>query len=542
MVFRRIFVTLSILVIVFSIAGWIAWEKYGDAVIEAAYNGRSISFVNTYVAIHRSIDPADRTLDYFLLNGMPVIPRLCGMMLLLSIVALVSVRYGRSKIRRFFSEATSPLNLAAFRIVLFSTLLIYADLPLIIKYSGFPRELVVAPPGLGWILSFLPISPAWSGIAAGIFALACVGALLGYRTRLSAGIAAVIGIYVLGIPQFFGKIDHYHHLLWFAAVVAASPSGRVLSIDSLIAKQRSPGMTSPERSTQYLLPLRFVMLLMGVIYFFAGFWKFVIGGVGWGTGETMRDILYAQWFRLDWIPALRIDQYPVLCSLSGVAVLIFELGFLFALFFPRVRSFAAIGGIVFHLSVYFFAHINFWNLAVCYIVFVDLEPLFGKFAGRTISGEKEASRPEIFSARTPAFIVGIILVAVNVLCGFLLIDSWPFAVYPTFAAVEEKYLQTLAISVTNPDSSTTEVDPYRDRALQNAFHPSRLIGLCTQVLWERDSLKATNRAKSLLALFSDADTTIRKAASVRLYRDVCTVVPGESKRNPVRRELLLRLP
>jgi hypothetical protein len=133
------------------------------------------------------------------------------------------------------------------------------------------------------------------------------------------------------------------------------------------------------------------------------------------------------------------------------------------------------------------------------------------------------------------------LVSINALCGIALVDSWPFAVYPTFAGVDEKYLQSLTIILINPDNSSIEINPYRDNALQRTLHPSRMIGLFTQVLWEPDTMKARTRAVALMHVFSEIDLRFRRASSIRLYRDVCTVVPEEQNENPLRRELLLSL-
>ena len=329
-------------------------------------------------------------------------------------------------------------------------------------------------------------------------------------------------------------------------MLAASPCGDVLSLDSLLAKRNDRIEFPPEKSTAYLLPLRFVMLLMGIIYFFAGFWKFVIGGIAWGTGETMKDILYAQWFRLDWMPFFRIDHYPVLCTISGIGVMIFELAFIFFLFVPRLRNIATIGGLLFHLSVYLFAHINFWNLAVCYVVFLDLEPLYRRWVKQTDpahgKGTSSLFMKEINRSKfRPKYLVGTLLISINILCGIALIDSWPFAVYPTFAGIEEKYLQSLTVVLTNSDSSSAEINPYKDRLLQRTLHPSRMIGLFTQVLWESDTVKAKARGVALIRLLSGIDGRFERASSIRVYRDVCTVVPEEQKENPLRRELLLSL-
>lgn len=542
---KKIVAVLSVAVIAVSAFGLLLWQWAAPGVIEEAFNGRSWPLVNKYVEIHKSIDPANRTLEYFLLNGRPVVTRLLGVLMLSQILLLMGMRLGTSSIRKFFSARTHPANLAIFRIVLFASILLYVNVPQIIEFSNFPSELRVAPFGLGWLLGILPIDPAWASVASGLSLLACGAALLGFWSRTSAALTTILGFYVLGIPQFFGKIDHYHHLLWFSALMAVSPCGDIFSLDAFLARRKNRNTDRPEPSVIYALPLRFVMLLMGIIYFFAGFWKFVIGGFGWATSDTMKYILYAQWFRLDWIPALRIDQFPLLYIGAGLGVMVFELTFIVLLFFPRLRTVAALGGVVFHLAVYFFAHINFWTLGLCYVVFIDFEPSIRRLkslpsrTAETISSqhtsaiEKQTLKPILF--------VGVLLLFVNILCGLTLVDSWPFAVYPTFASVEEKYLQSLTIALVNPDGTQSEIIPYRDRSLQAEFHPSRMIGLFTQVLWATDSTEIRKRGEALMNLLSEKDVRLRKATSILLYKDVCSVVPEEQRDNPIRRNLLLRV-
>ena len=546
---QKLVAMISIFLIAVSIIGITLWEVFSDRLIQSAFNGQSLSLVNKYVGIHKSIDPTNRTLEYFLQNGKPIVPRLLGLLIAAQLLLLAGMRYGRSVVSKFFSEATQPINLGIFRIVLFAALIIYVDIPQVVQFSRFPVELRVAPFGIGWLINILPINPAWATVASYLFIVACASGVLGFFSRTSATIAVILGFYVLGIPQFFGKIDHYHHLLWFAAILAASPCGDALSLDSFIASRKKKTSEALGPSASYTLPLKFVMLLMGIIYFFAGVWKFVIGGIGWATGDTMKYILYAQWFRLDWIPAFRIDQYPLLCKAAGIGVIFFELAFIFLLFFPRIRKVVAISGILFHFSVYLFAHINFWTLALCYVIFIDFEPL-----------HRRPKRPTLptpgFSNQHPAIInpsrrlvslwhskstviVGSLLLSINILCGVALVDSWPFAVYPTFATVQEKYLQSLTISLLNPDGTITEIIPYKERSLQSKLHPSRLIGLFTQVLWAKDSTEARTRGTALLKVLAEDDTRLHQAKSIQIFKDICSVIPEEQNRNPVRRELLV---
>ena len=49
--------------------------------------------------------------------------------------------------------------------------------------------------------------------------------MVGLFTRTSALFTTVLSFYVLGIPQFYGKVNHYHHLLWFAGILRQADAG-----------------------------------------------------------------------------------------------------------------------------------------------------------------------------------------------------------------------------------------------------------------------------------------------------------------------------
>ncbi len=148
-------------------------------------------------------------------------------------------------------------------------------------------------------------------------------------------------------------------------------------------------------------------------------------------------------------------------------------------------------------------------------------------------------KSEIVNRKSGTLLVGTLLLSINILCGLALVDSWPFAVYPTFATVQEKYLQSLTISLLNPDGTTTEIIPYKERSLQSKMHPSRLIGLFTQVLWAKDSTEVRTRGTALLKVLAEDDARLRQAKSIQIFKDICSVIPEEQNRNPVRRELLV---
>src|SRR6185503_1400206 len=133
-------------------------------------------------------------------------------------------------------------------------------------YSRMPHELLVPPWGTAGWLQWVPVTPAWAAAACAALRAAAWAAALGLGTRVSAWSVALLSVYVFGIPQLFGKVNHHaHHLVWFAAILAASPCADVWSVDALVARRRAGANTpAPAPHQAYALPLRLVWLLYGV--------------------------------------------------------------------------------------------------------------------------------------------------------------------------------------------------------------------------------------------------------------------------------------
>src|SRR5499427_10016686 len=133
-------------------------------------------------------------------------------------------------------------NLAVFRIVYLTA----GVLPLAIDTFQWTRH---ALPGLHPVLwqpvsffRWLPLGviadPGLGQALAAILVGLVVLGVLGVRTRLVLGLATVVALYVLGLSQNLGKVHHHHNAVWFLAILAASPSGAVLSVDAVIRRRR----------------------------------------------------------------------------------------------------------------------------------------------------------------------------------------------------------------------------------------------------------------------------------------------------------------
>lgn len=337
------------------------------------------------VLIYKFILPIPFYSPYYL-GGSRFIPLIIVLTAIFYIVAFKSKKV-KTLIREFFDATGHPMTLAIFRIVFFYTALSGFDLDNALLYSRLPKELMFPPFGAGWFISAIPINEFWVSMAGNLFKVFCWFAIFGFCTRFSAIATLILFFYAGAIPQLFGKVNHYHNILWFNAILAFSPCADYLSVDAVIkAFRRADNGTvaSPKPSQAYSLPLRLIWLLYGLAYFWPGFWKVWNDGTGWVLGDSLRNHMYSKWMDFPgWMPGIRIDQYPLLCKLGGVGTIAFELGFIFLLFFPVWRWLAIGSGFSFHLLTNFFMRIDFTQMRDLYVVFLPLDRIF-RYLGKLL--------------------------------------------------------------------------------------------------------------------------------------------------------------
>ncbi len=352
-------------------------------------------------------------------------------------------RHAVRVVRRFFTSRSHPLNLGVFRIILFAVMLwqIFKEPPWF--WTRMPRDLLVPPWGFNGIASWMFSQPSLAGLAGILFILVCSTGILGFFSRTSALLAAILGLWVLGLPQCFGMVTHYHHLIWFALLLAVSPCGDALAIDNLLQARRGRGAVSPSRA--HALPLRMAWLLMGVLFFFPGFWKLASVGLDWAAAENLRNIgrtITAVNYRPTVWSTEHVNS-AVLCA-GGLAAILFELSFVFLVFKPRFRAPLALLGLVFHNSTGLIIQIWFTFLQPFYVILIDwhraVRRLRHWIGGADLAPWTPWTRPSL-PAKTssgplwPIALVGIFLLSINIAFGAGgKVNSWPFACYPTFAA------------------------------------------------------------------------------------------------------------
>lgn len=395
----------------------------------------------------------------------------------LATVAMFMRRSIIRAVRLFFAETTSPFNLAIFRIVVFFLCYTTYNDAHLRWFAHIPKDLVVAPAGLGFIIRHLPMGDTAIAIISSVFTVACFCAMLGLFTRYSALLTVITGFYTLGLPQFYGKVNHYHHILWFAILLAFSPCADVLALDAIRSAWRraDQGDTSAlPASRLYAVPLRFVWLLISLIYFFPGLWKTASAGFAWAFSDNLRNLMYSAWFVKDgWHPPFRIDRVPLLCELAGLGTIIFEISFVFLVLRARTRLLACFMGLGFHNGTNLFMRISFANLQWCYVAFLDCATLLSRTACRLFpktmwvlyDGNCKICRRTIATLRT-----------VDILDRILWIN-----------ALDEDALRTNGLSYLDPTALVTDMhavlDNGAEKSVYKGYDAYRALAARIPLLW-----------------------------------------------------------
>lgn len=352
-----------------------------------------------------------------------------------------------NRIRAALLVPGSAIDLALLRIVFFAMAVPIGVSKLPAQMAELPDELRTIPSGAGWLYDLLPPDGSLARVASIVLLVAALAALFGWHARAAATVWVLTAVWAFGIPNLFGKVDHNHHILWFAALLAASPCADVLSLDAV--RRRRAALAAP--AVRYGLPVRVWWLLIGLVYFFPGLWKVAAQGLGWASPANLRVLLHAQWAAVDgFVPPFRIDDQPVLLVLVGLGTLAFELGFVF-LVFTRLRPVAVVCGLSFHLGTYLLLDISFTSLVISYVAFVPWHRSFG--AVPTGSAEHVGRVPQ-HPDRLTVGIAGVLVAGVLVFGATETVDGWPFAAYPTFAERLPDRRQSLEFEVELADGST----------------------------------------------------------------------------------------
>lgn len=123
-------------------------------------------------------------------------------------------------------------------------------------------------------------------------------------------------------------------------------------------------------------PTDSIILILALAYLSAGLSKLQMGGLAWADGSPIRELFfdfYVFYGREISLVFLQ-PQYELLLAVAAVSVLVFQNTFWTILFFPVLRPFYIVGGLLFHALIRITTGINFFPyFVILYFVFLKVE-------------------------------------------------------------------------------------------------------------------------------------------------------------------------
>jgi len=173
-----------------------------------------------------------------------------------------------------------------------------------------------------------------------VWRLALAFGCIGLLTRPSMVLVFLLGLYVIGWGQNFGKVMHSHHVaLLCTGILAFARCGDAWSVDALLRRRRG-GDLPPETSSEYTWPVRAAWLVMTLMFFAAGVAKLRHAGLEWIFSDSFSRLLVLKHYEKQadlgsW--GLRIAQIGWLCQTLAFVSVAIELGAPLALVSRRLR-------------------------------------------------------------------------------------------------------------------------------------------------------------------------------------------------------------
>lgn len=248
--------------------------------------------------------------------------------------------------RQFWFEPTSPVNLGLCRAFFFGLIFLWY---LTYDFSLWAEVSVVFwQPTWLFTRFHLPVLSKDLLIIIQILWKVALGlSCLGLFTRVSTATSFILGVYLLGLPQCFGKIHHNEAILVLVlAIMALSRCGDGFSLDRLIRSARrgkNPSANQTVFSGEYTWPVRTVWLLLALIFFGAGVAKLRHTGLEWVFSDNFAIMLIQNNYHTtrtepltSW--GLNLAQHGWLCRLLAAATVVIEISYPLALFSRAARQ------------------------------------------------------------------------------------------------------------------------------------------------------------------------------------------------------------
>jgi hypothetical protein len=278
---------------------------------------------------------------------------------------------------RFWFEPVEPLNLGLCRILFFGAFfLMYAIVWQDFSAWGEVSKSFWMPISLFEILHLPVLSVSLLAVIQSVWKISLASSCLGIFTRTSTVSSFVLGIYLLGLPHNFGKINHGSALVVIVlGIMAVSRCGDACSLDRFIWRVRQRGEASVERpraSGEYTWPVRAVWVMFALIFFAAGVSKLRHSGLEWIFSDNMANLLIRASYTHEVLLSLGpyVFQYSWLPQLIAAGTVALEISYPLALFSRRARWLIVPGVFFMQVGILVFMGVAFYAFLICNLFWI----------------------------------------------------------------------------------------------------------------------------------------------------------------------------
>jgi len=348
--------------------------------------------------------------------------------------------------------------------------------------------------------SCLPVSTPILNIALIILTGSAILAFIGFQTKLSTFLFSISAFYLFGIVNLTGKINHNHDLFWIPFLLTFSGCGDIFSIDALIKKRANKNLNGHIPNKRYTLAVFSFWIMLGICYFFPGFWKIWSCGLDWALTENIQFQMYYKWSTLtNYSPLIRIDRFPLIYKLGGLFTIWFEISFIFLLSFKRTRIVAIISGIIFHFFTYATMNIFFMFFVILYLVFINYSKIIPLLNRKKQNFVVNNPKPNHLKTAPILLFIGFIVY------GILKIDSWPYSCYPRFDNIVSPFKYSITVEHCSNSKNCYELSK---NPVRKKYSAERLAHLENEIIKNDNSpTKPLNQLNQIyMSCFNDINT------------------------------------
>lgn len=236
------------------------------------------------------------------------------------------------------------------------------------------------------------LTPASMAAFKWLFVFALLAATFGAYTSISTKASALLFLFYQGLLRSFSHFNHDEMpAAYILLVLACVPCGDTISLDSLRGRRRARAGAP----WLYGYPILLARLLVAWSYFTSALIKLRVAGLSYFSADNLPalavsnslDNMHDTQFRVGlWLPAYR-EYTPPFVAL----VLLWELLFPLAVWFPRARLVLLTTGVLFHLGTLLLMNIFFPYHLAMYLVFVDWPRVRRKIFPRAVPARVESA-------------------------------------------------------------------------------------------------------------------------------------------------------